>query len=427
MSDNSEIARIRGKVLRLEDKTGILTVNNNTSSFSGDVNITGNISFAPSAEKKITFNSLVNAGSDKAFIYYKEESAYHVAGSYQENSRLSIGVYNDNEINVGEGLDLQGAASLIFNVGTWDSELNAAIGEQYAPAGSPFGNPIKFRINNVDKMMLEATSGNLGLGTNPSIYKMTIGGYDALYPACFKIEESTHATSRRATISLGNNWEIGQDSSGNGIRNLYFYQAGVGIPLFIDTANNIGIGTTTPARKLEINNTMKFTNSSANADDGVIGTATFGQPGLNFVGINTDGGGRKLSIWSSIKQLENTSGNSFIGSTTIQQDSWIAPTLLNSFYNFDVINYQSAGFYKDSNGRVWLRGLVGRASAALSTSIFTLPSGYRPSKWLLFSVVANNNFARLDVDTNGNVFVPAANSPTWYNFISLDGISFDTR
>ena len=40
MSDSNEIARIRGKVLRIEEE---LTVDNNTASFSGDVNVSGNL------------------------------------------------------------------------------------------------------------------------------------------------------------------------------------------------------------------------------------------------------------------------------------------------------------------------------------------------------------------------------------------------
>ncbi len=36
-----------------------------------------------------------------------------------------------------------------------------------------------------------------------------------------------------------------------------------------NNGGNIGIGTTTPARKLEINNALKLSNSSSNADDGV--------------------------------------------------------------------------------------------------------------------------------------------------------------
>ncbi|MCW3127288.1 MAG: hypothetical protein JWO03_2946 [Bacteroidetes bacterium] len=81
-------------------------------------------------------------------------------------------------------------------------------------------------------------------------------------------------------------------------------------------SGNLGIGTTGPARKLEVNNAMKFTNGSTDANDGVLGTAPFAV-GLNIVGINTDGGGRKVNWWGSFLQNENPVGNNFIGTTTI--------------------------------------------------------------------------------------------------------------
>lgn len=112
---------------------------------------------------------------------------------------------------------------------------------------------------------------------------------------------------------------------------------------------------------------------------------------------------------------------------SITQPSWIAPTLLNSFANYGAAGYQPAGYYKSSTGRVWLRGLLQRATAALNTNIFQLPVGYRPLQRTLFIILANNNQARLDIDTSGFVFVNAATNASWFTFFSLDGLSFDTR
>ncbi len=112
---------------------------------------------------------------------------------------------------------------------------------------------------------------------------------------------------------------------------------------------------------------------------------------------------------------------------SITQPSWIAPTLLNSFTNYDTSIWQAAGYYKDSVGRVWLRGLLKRASAALNASVFQLPAGYRPAKNVTFAAMANDAFARITVDTSGNVTVPAATNASWFTFFSLDGMSFDTR
>lgn len=112
---------------------------------------------------------------------------------------------------------------------------------------------------------------------------------------------------------------------------------------------------------------------------------------------------------------------------SITQPSWIAPTLLNSFTNYNASTYQPAGYFKDLSGRVFLRGLINRSSGALNTPIFTLPAGYRPAKLTIFSTIANNYNARVDVTAAGSVVVAAADDAGWFGFVSLDGINFDTR
>ena len=76
----------------------------------------------------------------------------------------------------------------------------------------------------------------------------------------------------------------------------------------------VGIGTSTPARALEVNNALKLSNSSSDANDGVIGSATFA-PGLDIVGINTDGTYRKIAMWGGITQQQNDLGNTFLNTS----------------------------------------------------------------------------------------------------------------
>ena len=99
-------------------------------------------------------------------------------------------------------------------------------------------------------------------------------------------------------------------------------------------------------------------------------------------------------------------------------EAFIAPTFLNSWVNFDATTFNAAGYYKDGFGIVHLRGLVKTGTVALA--IFTLPAGYRPVKTELFSVVSNNAFGRVDVDTGGNVILTIGSNA----FASLDGITF---
>lgn len=81
------------------------------------------------------------------------------------------------------------------------------------------------------------------------------------------------------------------------------------------STNRVGIGTTTPARALEVNDALKISNNAVDQNDGVIGNSTF-SPGLNIVGINPDATNRKIKMWGGITQQQNDGGNTFVGSTT---------------------------------------------------------------------------------------------------------------
>lgn len=126
----------------------------NKTSFN-KLELSGNLDFSQLPEAKITFNSSTGGSNDKSFILYKNDSIYHFTGSNQ-NSRFSIGVAKDSNITNGDGLDLQGGGSLIFNVGSWDGELTNSIGIQHITASE---NPIKFRINNTDKLIFDYAGG----------------------------------------------------------------------------------------------------------------------------------------------------------------------------------------------------------------------------------------------------------------------------
>jgi hypothetical protein len=114
-------------------------------------------------------------------------------------------------------------------------------------------------------------------------------------------------------------------------------------------------------------------------------------------------------------------------------------TLLNSsgfcqWSNFDS-NHQQAAFTRDAAGIVHIKGLVQSDDAGGDVcqyglgdgdeNIFVLPAGFRPALRSVHPSVANNTFARINVDPNGTVavdpFVTEANAGA---FLSLDGISF---
>lgn len=102
-----------------------------------------------------------------------------------------------------------------------------------------------------------------------------------------------------------------------------------------------------------------------------------------------------------------------------QQENWQAPTLVNNWINFGG-NDAPAGYYKNSLGEVFLRGMIKGGTTTAGTQIFILPTGYRPEYDMQFPVVANNAFGAIYVKATGVVEISVASAYA----TSLSGIHF---
>ena len=98
--------------------------------------------------------------------------------------------------------------------------------------------------------------------------------------------------------------------------------------------------------------------------------------------------------------------------------AWVAPTLLNNWANYGY-GFNPAGYMKDANGFVHLRGLL--SSGTVTQNMFVLPTGFRPANRHLFVCATDPNVScRVDVKTDGSVVdINASNV-----FLSLDNIVF---
>lgn len=157
------------------------------------------------------------------------------------------------------------------------------------------GRPLMSLINGGDTL-----GTHLALATN---------GTDVSQARIYKMTNMENLTLTSNALYNGTNWT--HDSTGEpgvaimlrgGMTRFYSIPAGTGGQNALETMRiqpdgKIGIGTATPGRPLEVNNTMKFTTTTpTDANDGVIGVAGFA-PGLNIVGVQTDGAGRKIYVW----------------------------------------------------------------------------------------------------------------------------------
>lgn len=99
-------------------------------------------------------------------------------------------------------------------------------------------------------------------------------------------------------------------------------------------------------------------------------------------------------------------------------EDYVAPTLLNSWVNFDTDTHNEAGYFRSQDGIVYLRGLI--KSGTVGQTAFTLPAGYRPTRRMICVAISNGAIGRVDIEADGSVVINAGNN----TYVSLDGISF---
>lgn len=101
-------------------------------------------------------------------------------------------------------------------------------------------------------------------------------------------------------------------------------------------------------------------------------------------------------------------------------DAWTAaPTFSSGWANYG--GGEQNAQYKKVGDFIFLRGLVARSSGT-NTTIFTLPSGYRPPAYTRYVQQTNTGVGQIDVASTGAVIF-ASGGTGW---VCLDRIVFST-
>ncbi|TSA46548.1 hypothetical protein D4R52_00320, partial [bacterium] len=338
--------------------------------------------------------------------------------------------------NPGTKLDIKGTYQARFNTEqTATGELPAGvaiyglsnnlslIGDGAGIAGNklvlPYYNQSQFysalEVANVasgyGNLLLMKSGGNVGIGTTGPNYLLEVKQAGA-NPGI----NILNTTNQRATIGFGLNsgltsgWIMGQDSAYNGTKNFYLYDtSNSAFRLVVDTAGNVGIGTTTPGAKLSFgtlvgSNTIDLYEGAAGARYGMgiqsaemqfyIPTGT----GNRHFSFNA-GGDLQTSGTNELMRID-TAGNVGIGTTTptsklsisgngIMQN-WVGGGTAFQYFraantNVDLIwgidNTTGGGLFVGSLANSASFGTVGASAIHLAT----------------------NNTARLSIDASGNI------------------------
>ncbi|MNB97573.1 hypothetical protein D3C75_448030 [compost metagenome] len=138
-------------------------------------------------------------------------------------------------------------------------------------------------------------------------------------------------------------------------------------------------------------------------------------PAANFDGTYAEN--EKALLLDAVKSIqENTTRISVLESKKAEKDNpvWIAPTLLNNWINYGGTE-DGAGYRKDSDGYVHLRGVVKLGVAG--AMVFKLPSGYRPKSFLRFPISGAAKFGEMTISPEGGIYFDAGIDGTYVSML----------
>jgi hypothetical protein len=155
------------------------------------------------------------------------------------------------------------------------------------------------------------------------------------YPVGLNLIESSHATSRRTAISLGSQWQIGQDGAGNGTRDFFIYgnggtrmtittSGGVDIPGLVSVGGGYGTSGTTLSANGNID-----TNGAISADGNISAGSLDVGGGYNSSGVTITSLGAVSMDGNLVVDGNGTFGN-LTGTGTRNVNSTSAGILTNS-------------------------------------------------------------------------------------------------
>ena len=380
-------------------------------------------------------------------LYIKQSNGY--IGINNSTPACPLDVTSTNTGTVGRFYIADGIVNIVVQSGTHQTFLGSQ--PDMSLVGT-FSNKAMALVSNSYAGVVLLPSGQVGIGTASTLARLHVRDYGfnsdvALFQGGTGYSQiKVKGTTITADLGVDDNkGYVGTNSD----HDFAIRTGGDNLIYLKHSSGNVGIGTTSPDSKLQVlhpgsNEVIsKFSiaagfgeivvsNPSQQIDMGVYATGGYlGTLSAGDLNIRTSGVTKMF--------IQNTTGNVGINTLTpekkldVSGDARVSGTLIvNAIsqppttgvtFNANFSNYgagfENVTYYKDTEGRVHLSGLV-LINGTQSGTMFTLPAGCRPTGNLIFLVISGSGPARIDMVSNGNVSI-ATPVTGW---ISVNGISF---
>ena len=290
---------------------------------------------------------------------------------------------------------------------------------------------IQFAVNSLTMTIVD---GKVGIGTTSPTNKLHI--YSSANEPVL-IQGTTAGTWLNFQSSTSNLLSIGAD----GTRGIGFYNRTTSADLMtINNAGNVGIGTTSPAYKLDVNSAnddaLRIRNGAGGANNGLALCIGSGSPWLDITeGVEFRIKGNtyaNLGTWNSgnnTKLLINSSGNIGIGTSSPKQKLDVSGAGGKiAITNTGTTDYSELVFYEGNSVKadIWVNGST-QATYAGVNSMNIWQGSNAP---IAFYTNGTNEKMRIAADGNvgigtsspvqklsvvGNIYLPQGNYITWNN------------